>query len=93
MQFAAVKIVTTLVTSVATLFITSTAFAHGHCGKYETNADYMAAIRTVASRMEYKPLELCTLPTLADIYVQSTNLIDKQTGEVTPHTWVTLHYN
>lgn len=89
MNFA-LKQITALVLS---LFVTTSAFAHGHCGKYEENQAYMAAIRTVASRMQYKALELCALPTLADIYVSSTSLVDSETGEVIPHSWVTLHYN
>lgn len=86
-------ILSSITTTLATLLITATASAHGYCERYEKNETYLNAIRTVAQRMQYKPLELCTLSTLSDIYIESTSLIDDQTAESQPHTWVTLHYS
>lgn len=62
------------------------------CTQYQHNLTYTQALETLASRLSYDFLQMCSLPHLLDIYITDTILLDPQQNPI-PHTWVTLHYS
>lgn len=66
--------------------------ATGFCEKYSQNQEYTKALEIVAAKLQYTTEEMCSLPRLADIFVDTKNIYNAQIDEVERHIWVTLHY-
>lgn len=62
------------------------------CARYQGNSRYEEAIAIVAKAMKYSTQELCTLPRLADFFIEDRNFVNEK-QEIEPHIWLTLHYN
>lgn len=75
---------------VASLFMSSTAFAENLCSRWMSNPRYDKALTTLASHLEYDFNKMCTLPGVLDIEVQPSRIINQQ-GEVIPHVRIYLH--
>lgn len=74
----------------ATLLISSSAFAQDLCTKWRSNERYERALNTLAQYLEYDPAVMCTLPGVLDIEVQPSRIID-QNGDVIPHVRIYFH--
>jgi hypothetical protein len=74
----------------ALLFVSSTAFAQDFCSRWNSNPRYEKALQSLASHLDYDLNEMCTLPSLLEIEVQPTRIIDTR-GEVVPHVRIYFH--
>jgi hypothetical protein len=61
------------------------------CAQYAEQKSYQEAIQSVATAMKYTHDQLCTLPTLTDIYMSQTVLYSTENLPI-DHLSVTLHY-
>lgn len=73
------------------LLSVSSLHAADFCQKYDKHPLFINSVEVVAKNMKSSLEELCSNPSIYDIYVTSTDVVSV-TGESIPHTWVTLHY-